>query len=55
VKKGLQKNAIYDPVPNDNIDQTFLKVMRRRQEHKEIAGQFKYQPRTGVHRVLETL
>jgi len=30
VNKGLQKNAIYDPVPNENIDQTFLKVMRRR-------------------------
>jgi len=29
--------------------------MRRREEHKEIAGQFRFQPRTGVHRVLESL
>lgn len=42
VEKQLQTNAIYDPIPNENIHQTFSKIVRRRQENKELAGQFKF-------------
>jgi hypothetical protein len=42
-------------VPNKNIDHTFNKVIRQREEHKELAGQFRFQPRSSVHRVLESL
>ena len=30
-------------------------MVRPREESKELAGQFRFQPRTHVHRVLETL
>ena len=41
--------------PNQNSQHIFNKLVRPREEHKEIAGQFRFQPRTSVHRVLESL
>ncbi len=38
VEKQLQTNAIYDPIPNQNIHHTFSKIVRKRQENKELAG-----------------
>lgn len=38
VEKQLITNAIYDPIPNQNIHHTFSKIVRRRQENKELGG-----------------
>jgi len=38
IARSLYLNEILDAVPNRNIDQTFNKAIRHREEHKELAG-----------------
>lgn len=42
-----------DTVPNPDMNQTFVKLIRQRHKEKELRGDFKFKPNNSIERIVD--